>query len=93
MRRKDVIRKKFTFYGKVQGVGFRYHAYHAAEYLGMTGWVRNCYDGSVEAEIQGLPEEIDRWLNALSQDRYIDIEDMEAKTIEPKEESGFKICS
>lgn len=91
--RERVIRKHLIFYGKVQGVGFRYHACHAAEYFGMTGWVRNCYDGSVEAEIQGLPEEIDRWIIMLKEGRFIDIEDIEEKTTQVKEESGFKICS
>lgn len=44
------IRKEYRFYGRVQGVGFRYHANYAAQQLGITGWVRNCYDGSVEAQ-------------------------------------------
>lgn len=38
-------RRQIRFYGRVQGVGFRYHAKHAAAALGLTGWVRNEYDG------------------------------------------------
>ena len=53
------IRKHIQFYGKVQGVGFRYHATYKARFLGLTGWVRNCSDGSVEMEVQGEPELID----------------------------------
>ena len=53
------IRKYIQFYGKVQGVGFRYHATYRAKFLGLTGWVRNCSDGSVEMEVQGKPELID----------------------------------
>ncbi len=50
------IRKHIQFYGRVQGVGFRYHATYKARFLGLTGWVRNCYDGTVEMEVQGEPE-------------------------------------
>ena len=40
-------------HGRVQGVGYRYFARRAAQGLKLTGWVRNCDDGSVEAEVQG----------------------------------------
>ena len=44
----EMIRKHILFYGRVQGVGFRYHATYKASLLGLTGWVRNLEDGSVE---------------------------------------------
>ena len=49
----EKIRKRMVFQGRVQGVGFRWHARHAALALGLTGWVKNEYDGSVTMEIQG----------------------------------------
>jgi len=52
----NMIRKHISFYGWVQGVGFRYRARHAAELYGYTGWVRNEWDGSVTMEIQGTEE-------------------------------------
>ena len=55
-----MLRKHITFYGWVQGVGFRYRARHAAEMYGCTGWVRNEWDGSVTMEIQGSEDAIDR---------------------------------
>ena len=61
------IRKYIQFYGKVQGVGFRYHATYRAKFLGLTGWVRNCSDGSVEMEVQGKPELIDDLLLYLDE--------------------------
>ncbi|MGI8645009.1 MAG: acylphosphatase [Nocardioides sp.] len=39
--------------GRVQGVGFRFHAVERAEDLGVTGWVRNEPDGSVACHLEG----------------------------------------
>lgn len=56
----NMIRRHITFYGWVQGVGFRYRAHHAAVLYGCTGWERNEWDGSVTMEIQGTEEIIDK---------------------------------
>ena len=40
-------------YGRVQGVWFRESMRQEAERLGITGWVQNCAEGSVEAVIAG----------------------------------------
>ena len=51
--------------GHVQGVGFREACVQEAEVLGLAGWVRNRADGSVEALLQGSPDQIARmreWL-------------------------------
>jgi acylphosphatase len=41
--------------GHVQGVGYREFTRRAALSLGVSGWVRNRYDGAVEALIRGPP--------------------------------------
>lgn len=51
--------------GRVQGVGFRAATVRQAHSLGVTGWVRNAPDGSVEALIQGEPEQVDQMLSWL----------------------------
>jgi acylphosphatase len=39
--------------GRVQGVNFRYYTRQQAQMLGVTGWVRNLMDGSVETLFEG----------------------------------------
>lgn len=86
------IRQAISFTGRVQGVGFRYKVSHLANYLGVTGWVRNEYDGSVSAQLQGLPDEIDRIIQSLNQDRYIQIDEIYRKEIPLEEdERGFRV--
>ncbi|MFN3883172.1 MAG: acylphosphatase [Rhodocyclaceae bacterium] len=49
--------------GRVQGVGFRETMCHEARRLGVTGWVRNRSDGSVEAMVCGAPEQVAAIMN------------------------------
>ena len=41
--------RKYVVIGRVQGVGFRFFAENHANQLGLSGYVKNCADGSVEA--------------------------------------------
>lgn len=84
-----MIRKHIIFSGRVQGVGFRYHACEKARQLGLTGWVRNLYDGNVEMEIQGKESLIDELIIHLRRQRFIQIEDMRAETIPAIHERDF----
>jgi acylphosphatase len=49
----------------VQGVGFRYFAQDAARDLGLTGWVRNRRDGTVETLAEGTRSALEAYLLAI----------------------------
>ncbi len=48
--------------GSVQGVGYRYTARMIAREIGVTGWVRNLRNGTVEAEVEGTDDQVDEML-------------------------------
>lgn len=76
-----IERRHYIFSGSVQGVGFRYRATYAARGLGITGYVKNLYDGRVEMEVQGDRDSITRMLVEIEAGSFIHIEDMEVKNI------------
>jgi acylphosphatase len=62
--RKDQSRVHLSIEGRVQGVFFRYSTVEEAVRLRLSGWVRNCSDGSVEVVAEGpkkVIEELIRW--------------------------------
>ncbi len=89
---ENIVRRRIRFYGRVQGVGFRYIACRMADMAGATGWVRNEYDGSVTMELQCSPERIDRVLAGLDSARYIHIERTECTELPAeKGEKSFRV--
>ena len=85
------IRKHIVFHGRVQGVGFRYTAKYMAQSLGLVGWVKNEWDGTVTMEVQGRETLINKLLVGLNQGRYIEIEWMDTDEIPLEKESGFHV--
>ena len=89
---KDVIREHIIFSGRVQGVGFRYQATYAAKRVGLTGWVENLPDGSVEMEVQGTPAGIGMLLTHMRSGHWIRIDHMDIEEIPVKDgERGFGV--
>lgn len=76
------------FTGTVQGVGFRYTTLHSANRLGLTGWVRNMEDGSVEIIAEGEEDLINQLISILEKRFEGYITNTEIKWSEPKNEFG-----
>ena len=60
-------RVRVTVRGGVQGVGYRYTMLMVARDTGVSGWVRNRRDGSVEAEVEGTDGQVDEVLAWMAQ--------------------------
>ena len=85
------VRKRIVFHGLVQGVGFRYTAKYLAQSMGLTGWVKNEYDGTVLMEVQGREPLIFKLMEGLNNRMYIQIDWIDSKDISVKEERGFRV--
>lgn len=85
-----MIRQHIYFSGRVQGVGFRFRAQMNASQTGLTGWVKNLYDGRVEAEVQGDAQQINLFINKMKHEQWIDITHMDVEEVPVKKgESKF----
>ena len=82
-------RRHIIFIGDVQGVGFRWRAEKAAQLYGVSGYVRNLPDGTVEAELEAEEEMIDKLIIAVSKGTYVRITDMKVRNMAPTGQRGF----
>ncbi len=55
-----MIRRRVIVRGRVQGVFFRQACQREAVAMGVAGWIRNNNDGTVEAELEGDPDAVER---------------------------------
>ena len=62
---EKTVRLRIT--GEVQGVGYRLWATRTAGHLGLRGWVRNRFDGSVEVLVTGAPDAVAALIEACRQ--------------------------
>ena len=73
--------RRLVIHGRVQGVWFRESMRQEAERLKVTGWVRNCLDGTVEAAVEGSTYAVEamiRWARRgpeAAQVTRVDVED------------------
>ena len=87
----DKVRRHIIFYGYVQGVGFRWTASRAARRLGVSGWVRNLDDGSVEMEAEGTERDIEDLISALEDHSWGSVERVESKLIPLHGDYNFEV--
>ena len=64
---EDKVRAHAIIFGRVQGVFFRMETKHAADEVGVFGWVRNKRDGTVEAVFEGHKSQVDAMLDWCEQ--------------------------
>lgn len=62
-----VLRRHLIVRGRVQGVFFRAHTQEMGRKLGLSGWVRNLPDGSVEIAAEGEEEKMKEFLSFCRQ--------------------------
>lgn len=75
---QELVQALVCYRGRVQGVGFRWTAREVAARFAVSGYVRNCDDGSVVLVAEGDRGEIERFLAAVRgrMGRYIGGEDV-----------------
>jgi acylphosphatase len=85
-----MIRRRLVVHGRVQGVGYRYSCELAAERLGVSGWVRNNDDGTVEAVVEGAESAVESLIEWARQGpRHADVSRVEIRREEPEGLRGF----
>ena len=85
-----VIRRRLIVHGHVQGVGFRWAIARAAESRGVSGWVANRADGTVEAVLEGESEAVESVVSSAEQGpRGARVERVQVTEEEPEGLRGF----
>jgi acylphosphatase len=85
------VARRYLVSGRVQGVGFRYFAQDVANREGLTGYVRNLPNGSVEVTAEGDDESLRRFEAALWRGpSHARVENVEVEATAPTgHHSGF----
>lgn len=88
----DVIRRIVRVRGRVQGVGFRMAAAAAASRLGVSGTVRNLWDGTVEVDVEGPTGAVEEMLEHLrTGPPAAQVEGIEVRREAPRGTEGFRV--
>ncbi len=83
---------RYTVRGRVQGVGYRYFALQAARELGLSGFVRNQPDGSVEVLAEGDDEALVTFEARLREGpSFGHVEALERQPSSPRGAAGFHV--
>jgi acylphosphatase len=83
--------KQVTYWGRVQGVGFRYTAYGLAQQYPVTGYVQNMLDGQVLLLAEGEAEDVDIYLEAINNQMGRFIKGQSIQDLPPQGFANFEI--
>jgi acylphosphatase len=84
--------RRWIVRGRVQGVGYRYFAQHAAESLGLSGYVRNLDDGRVEVYATGPEAKLSELAGMLYRGpRWADVRGVDEEQAPVQEYGSFHI--
>jgi acylphosphatase len=87
-----MVRYRVRVSGLVQGVSFRDGCRRTAERHGVSGWVRNLPDGSVEAAFEGPAEAVEALVEwSRHGPRFAEVTDVRVQAEPPEGISGFRI--
>lgn len=87
-----MIARHISVSGRVQGVFFRAWTRERAEALGLTGWIRNCPDGHVEAHVEGEDSLVEQMLELLRRGPpAAQVENLRTWDVEPCEFDDFEV--
>ena len=87
-----MIRRRVIVHGRVQGVFFRDTIRRMAQSRGVSGWVRNNPDGTVEAAFEGSPESVESMIRFSHEGpRGAQVERVEVFDEKPEGLEGFRI--
>jgi acylphosphatase len=83
--------KRLTIAGRVHGVGFRDWCMMQAEALGVSGWVRNRRDGTLEILVDGEVAAVEEFVRACRRGpRLAEVQTIEEELAEPVDLPGFR---
>jgi acylphosphatase len=86
------VRRRAIVHGYVQGVFFRDSVRRLAERHGVSGWVRNNWDGSVEAVLEGDRDGVDSVVGFMREGpRGARVDRVEVADEQPEGLSGFDV--
>jgi acylphosphatase len=88
----EIVAREVVVHGRVQGVFFRDSARREAQRRGLTGWVRNCPDGTVQAWFEGDADEVAEMVRWCTEGpRHAEVDDVEVREVPPASLSDFRV--
>ncbi len=86
------VRRHVVVSGRVQGVFFRDSVRRLAEQHGVAGWVRNTWDGTVEAVLEGEPDAVERLVDFCRKGPpHAAVERVDVRTEPPEGLTDFRV--